>query len=114
MKFLILILILAISAQPMQAGACDMDMEKNQESPHHMDYSDHEMQDKHDCCDSDDSDAQEGCDGEMQCGFCFANVSALPDLIRVNALWVHQYSLGLPSGFILPSHSSPLFRPPIT
>lgn len=42
MKFLILFLVLAISAQPLQAGFCDMDMGKNQETPHHMDMSDSE------------------------------------------------------------------------
>jgi len=34
MKFLILILVLAISIQPLQAGPCDMDMEKSQETSH--------------------------------------------------------------------------------
>jgi len=36
MKLLILILVLATSAQPLQAGFCDMDMEKNQETSHHI------------------------------------------------------------------------------
>ena len=49
MKFLILILVLAISAQPLQAGVCDMDMEQSQETTHPMDMS---GSDGHDCCDS--------------------------------------------------------------
>jgi len=117
MKLLILILVLAISVQPLQAGFCDMDMEKNQEPSHHMgqmDQMDQSDQDSHDCCDSDNSDSQEGCDGDMQCGFCFANVSAFPSMIKVNVSWVHQYSLDFSSEFILPSHSSPPFRPPIS
>jgi len=111
MKLLILFLIVAISAQPLQAGFCDMDMEKSQESSHHMELSD---QDGHDCCDSDDSDTQEGCDGEMNCGFCFASVSALPSMIKMSATWTHDYSQGFSSGVVLPSHSSPPFRPPIS
>jgi len=90
MKLLILILVLAISAQPLQAGFCgDMDMEKSQETAHHMEHSDN---DGHDCCDSDDADSIEGCDSEMMCGFCFASVSAFPNMLKVNANWAHQYS----------------------
>ena len=117
MKFLILILVLAISAQPLQAGFCDMDMEKNQEISHNMDQMDqmdHTDHGDHDCCDSGDIDSQESCDSEMKCGVCSANVTALPSMIKFNSAWVHQYSLDLSSGFILTSQSSPLFRPPIS
>jgi hypothetical protein len=111
MKFLILILVLAISAQPLQAGFCDMNMEKNQESSHHMDHSDEV---NHDCCDSNDADKQEGCGNEMNCGPCFVSVSMLPSLLKVNPTWGSHHSLDLSSGIVLPSHSSPLFRPPIS
>ena len=111
MKLLILFLIVAISAQPLQAGFCDMDMEKSQETSHHMDQSE---PDGHDCCDSDDSDKQEGCDGEMNCGFCFASASALPGMIKINATWTLHFSRNFSSGVVLPSHSSPPFRPPIS
>jgi hypothetical protein len=57
MKFLILILVLAISAQPLQAGFCDMDMEKSQKTSHHMEHYDH---DAHDFCVSDDTGLQKG------------------------------------------------------
>jgi hypothetical protein len=111
MRILILLLVLAISTQPLQAGICDMDMEKGQESSHHTQESENN---EHDCCDSDDSDSKDGCDGEMKCGFCFANVSALPDFIKANSTWVSHFSLDLSSGVILPIHSSPPFRPPIS
>jgi hypothetical protein len=110
MKLLILFLIVAISAQPLQAGFCDMEMEEGQESSHHMEPSE---QTGHDCCGSDASGAQEGCDGEMNCGFCFASVSALPGMIRINATWTINFSPDISSGVVLPSHSSPPFRPPI-
>jgi len=111
MKFLILILVLAISAQPLQAGFCDMDMEKSQESSHHMDHSD---QKGHDCCDKDNTDSQEGCDSDMNCGPCYVSVSALPGLVKVNPAWGQHYFPDLASGVALLSHSSPPFRPPIS
>jgi len=114
MKSLIFILVLAISAQPLQAGFCDMDMDKNQQSSHQMGQMDHSGQDKHDCCDPTDTDSEEGCNSEMKCGFCFATVPALPSLIKVGTAWDHPYSLDISPGLILPSHSSPLFRPPIS
>jgi len=111
MKFFLLILILAISAQPLQAGFCDMDMEKSQETSHYLEQSGH---DGHDCCDSVDTDSQEGCNSEMNCGFCSASVSALPGMLKIDAILVHQYSQILSAGVVLPSHSSPPFRPPIS
>lgn len=117
MKLLILILILAISAQPLQAGSCDMDLEKNQETSHDMSQMgqmDHSDDQKHDCCDTSDTDSEEGCDSQMKCGFCFATVPALPSLNKFNTIWAHQFSLDISPGLILPSHSSPLFRPPIS
>lgn len=103
-----------------------MNLEKNQETSHHMDQTghmghmdrtdqmDHTTQNQHDCCDSGDSDSGSGCDGQMQCGFCFATVPALPSLNRFASDWTQQYSLDFSAGLILPSHSSPLFRPPIS
>ena len=111
MRILTLLLVLAISTQPLQAGICDMDMEKSQGSPHHMQDSENG---RHDCCDSDESDSLDGCDSEMKCGFCFANLSALPGTIKLSSTWVNLFSLDLSSGVILPSHSPPPFRPPIS
>ena len=111
MKLLILFLVLAISAQPLQAGFCDMDMGKNQETPHHMDISDSEG---HDCCDTDEADSQEGCDSGMNCGMCFVSVSALPSIFKINASWGQPIYHQISSSATLPSHSSPLFRPPIS
>jgi hypothetical protein len=113
MKFLILFLILAISIQPLQAGVCDMDMEQGQEASHHMQAPD---EGDHDCCDSEDSDgsdSQPNCGSLMHCGSCNASFSTLPDIYRFNASWVIQYSPALSSDALPPSHSTPLFRPPI-
>ena len=116
MKVLVLILVLAISAQPLQAGFCDMDMEKNQETSHHMDHSDmdHSDQENHRCCDSDESDSPTGCDSNMNCGPCFVSFSMIPSLARFFADITHSDALGLSPGVVLPSHTSPLYRPPIS
>jgi hypothetical protein len=111
MKLLILFLVLAISAQPLQAGFCEMDMGKNQQTSHHMDKSNDAG---HDCCDSEDPDSQEGCDNGMNCGMCFVNASALPSVMRFTPTWEHGYSTDFLSTLVLPSHSSPPFRPPIS
>ena len=108
MKFLILFLALMISIQPLQAGVCDM--ETSQDAPHHMEHSEGG---DHDCCDSDDSDSQSGCEGMMHCGSCNASFSTLPGILKFNARWVTHYSQELSSGVVHPSHSVPPFRPPI-
>lgn len=117
MKLWILILVLAISAQPVQAGSCAMGGEKGQETMHHMDAMemDHEDHERHSCCDSDESDpADSGCDGNMNCGPCFVSVSMISSLARVSAEFFHQAAPAVPSGVILPSHTAPPFKPPIS
>jgi hypothetical protein len=109
MRFLIIMLVLAIGAQPLQAGSCDM--ETDQESSHHMDQS---INTGHDCCDSDKPDAPPNCDSEMHCGYCTSAVSSLPLAFRIDNGWMSAYSLNLSSGLVAPSHSSPPFRPPIS
>ena len=109
MRVLILFIALAISAQPLLAGFCDM--ETNQATPHQMEHAD---DGGHDCCDSDPDESQQGCDSEMQCGSCGATLSTLPDILKIAAVWEGQYSPGLSFGLVLPSHSSPPFRPPIS
>ena len=110
MKILALILVLAISAQPLQAGTCDMDM--SQESTHHTEQA---KDSGHDCCKTDDPDSPgQNCDGNMHCGFCNANLPALQPLLRVSSPWAQAHVRGLDSGELLPSHSSPPFRPPIS
>jgi hypothetical protein len=109
MNYLILMLVLTISAQPLQAGFCDMDM--SQEVSHHSEQA---ADTGHDCCNSEDSESQPGCDGNMYCGSCSANVSALPRSPGNSTVWTQHHSPGNTSGVVLPSHSSPPFRPPIS
>lgn len=97
-----------ISIQPLQAGVCDMDT--SQDVPHHMEQPEGG---DHDCCDSDDSDSQSGCEGMMHCAPCNASFSTLPGIFKFNARWVTHYSQELSSSVVQPSHSSPPFRPPI-
>ena len=110
MKVLIFILVLALSAPPLQAGFCDMDMEKGQQNMHHMDKSSHG---KHGCCDPEEADSPHGCDSGMNCGFCFVHATALPHVMKFVPAWERIYSVDISSGLVLPSHSSPPFRPPI-
>jgi len=123
MKLLILFLVLAISIQPLQAGSCDMEMGKNQPGQNQMSHEmDHEMDRKmdhsgrggHDCCKTDGTDSPHGCDNTMNCGFCFVPASALPGIPKLALTWEHNYSLDFTTGLVLPSHSSPPFRPPIS
>lgn len=110
MKALVLILVLAISAQPLQAAACDMDTGKNQESAHHMDMS---GPSGHDCCDTEDTPSRDDCGAGMDCGMCFVSVSAVSVIPRHVPLWSRPVYRESSSGVVLPSHSSPPFRPPI-
>lgn len=111
MKVLVLLLILAISTQPMAAGFCHMGPEKGQESAHHMDMS---QMKGHDCCDPGDKTAPEGCDPGMKCGPCFLSVPVLPELAAIDTTWNHPVLPAYLPGAIVPGPSSPPFRPPIS
>lgn len=113
MKALTLILILAICAQPLQAGFCAMDMDQGQSQgmAHDMDT---ENSDGHGCCDPEESDSGDACESGMHCGFCTAGVSLLPEALRVSPVWHHGYAFELSDGRVLPSHASPPYRPPIS
>jgi len=117
MRFLILILILALSSQALQAGCCDVDMEKKQGTPHQVNHSGGS---DHDCCDTDDSDdpvdpgSPPHCGNVLHCGTCSTIFSPiLPDVYVFNANWLTTYTTDFSSEAVLPSHSVPPFRPPI-
>lgn len=112
MKILILFLALAISAQPLQAGFCDM--ETNHEAAHHMKQIEKAGDELPDCCDSELANSQQGCDQQMYCGFCLAAASTKSDLQRVAVIWIVLYAQDITSGEIKPSNPSPPFRPPIS
>ena len=115
MRVLTLILILAISAQPLQAGSCAMGMDQGQagavDMPMDMDM-DHG--DGHDCCDTEASEAEESCEGGSHCGHCTVVSPALTSIVRVPVAWQPAGEFALSRGVLLPSHSSPPFRPPIS
>ena len=111
MKLLISILILAISAQPLQAGSCDMDMA--QDSSHHMEQTAASASD-HDCCDSGEPEEQQDCDSGMHCGSCTGSVPAIFGTLKSPQVWANSYSRQISSGIVLPSHAAPPFRPPIS
>jgi hypothetical protein len=111
MKTLVFILVLAISSQPFQAGFCDLSPETIQGTGHHMDDPD---QGSHDCCDPKPMDSKDQCDNGMNCSRCFLPISALPVMLTPASTWEQCWFMGLSSGLVLPSHSSPPFRPPIS
>ena len=113
MKLLVLILALAISTQPLQAGFCAMDMGKSQETPHQMDGA---TDTGHDCCDTDETDAQqeEGCDGNAHCAPCFVSTPVLPVMARLQLSWTPQYAESVLPNLALSNPTSPPFRPPIS
>ena len=110
MRLLVFILILTIGVQPLQAGSCDMEMEESPQTSHHMDMTSPQS---HDCCDTKQSESTENCETGMDCGMCFVSVSAIPDIPRIYPVWNKPVYRGSSSGIMLPSHSSPPFRPPI-
>ena len=110
MKFLILFLVLSISAQPVQAVQCDIDMETGSLLTHYLEHSDHNTPDG---CDIDRPDLKNGCDNAIQCVFCGATVSLI-SAHSIDTEWGSRYSPDLSTGVILPSHSLPPFRPPIS
>ena len=112
MKYLILFLILTITAQPLSAESCDMEMD--QTTSGHMMNMDHDSHEKSDCCDSDSADIQEGCDGAMNCGFCPVTVSATIEISNYLVSWIPHHPGAVFSGLIAADHSPPPFHPPIS
>jgi len=112
MKFIALFLIIAISVQPVQAGGCGM--ETGQASSHQMQNMPSDDHDAHKCCDPGQAQTRQDCGGEMLCGFC--NIP--PSTVHVPHLgpvvWTYTQSLNSEPGTLSPSHSSPLYRPPIS
>jgi hypothetical protein len=112
MRTLALILILAVVAQPLQAGYCDMDAGQDQASAaHHMDGE----TDGHGCCDPGSSGSGATCKDDMNCRLCTAGVLVLPEFPRFDATpWPRPHLVALGDSRILPSHASPPYRPPIS
>lgn len=115
MRLLILILILAVSAQPLQAGSCAMGMGQGQAVDMDMAMdTDMDHGDGHDCCDPDTTDVEQSCQGGSHCGHCTVASPMLPSVFRVPVAWHPAGEYEVSTGILLPSHSSPPFRPPIS
>ena len=113
MRILSLILILAISAQPLQAGFCAIDIGQGSSADmaSQMDMSD---SDDHSCCDPEESESDTGCEAGMHCGMCTAAVPLVPEIPRIASILNSSHVSMLEGGHLLPSHSSPPYRPPIS
>ncbi len=112
MKYLILILMLTIIAQPVQAGVCDM--ETSQEAAGHMMNMDHDGADKPECCDLDNLESLTGCDDMSTCGSCSAVAPAVIEVPNNLISWLSHDPAALASGAVAPDHSYPPFHPPIS
>ena len=113
MRVLTLMMILALSAQPLQAGYCPMDHSQNgpNSASHAMDGD----MDAHDCCDTEPSGSDDGCQDGMHCRLCTTGVLLLPNSLRVDAAgWPAAQPLAFSDTGPLPSHASPPYRPPIS
>jgi hypothetical protein len=111
MKYLVFILAVTLSAQPLQAGFCDVAPEETGNSAHHAMPMEGEG---HDCCDTGQGDSDSDCGPGMDCSLCLAGLSALPMNLGVQFAWDHAAYSNLAPGPIIPSHTSPPFRPPIS
>ena len=112
MRRLTLILILAVCAQPLQAGFCAVEADQYQvydmEMPLGMDHPD-----GHDCCQGDDSGTDDVCESGPHCGSCSMGPPAIPTLSKFFLTWQSASSFGGVDSLLPHSHSSPPFRPPI-
>ena len=109
MKYLVLILILALNIQPLQAGVCDMESE--QAMTHHA-AQDSGSED--DTCCAGLADSPVGCEHAFQCSFSTVFASLLPALSNLKLSIDNPQSGSLATSQLTPSHSSPPFRPPIS
>ena len=113
MRILTLVLIMAICAQPLQAGFCAMGMEQGQTVAMDMPM-DKDHGGGHDCCDTEAPGAEDTCEGGSPCGHCTVASPALPSVLRVPVAWQPAGAFDFSAGVLPPSHSSPPFRPPIS
>jgi hypothetical protein len=108
-KFIVLLLAIAIVTQPVQAGFCNLKM--NHDSSHHAGQV---SDSAHKCCNPKQSGQKQDCGGDMLCGSCPAGVSAIPVVYSVVPVGPQHCPNDLCSGGLAPSHSFPLLRPPIS
>jgi hypothetical protein len=112
MKYLVLLLILAITAQPLQAGSCDM--ESDHADSHSMEQMDHGSDGMPDCCDSDDEEIRADCDIQMSCAACALATPAVSGLQCTSLMSLAGFPQTISAGEITPDHSCPPFHPPIS
>jgi DNA-binding transcriptional LysR family regulator len=119
MKLLAAILVFMITAQPVQAGFCDMQPSGDSAAHAGMQHGgmQHDTQEDgrqgHDCCAPADEDGSRDCDNMVQCGTCSVATAAVavePAIAPVPEWALRSYLNG--SG-VPPSHASPPYRPPI-
>lgn len=75
---------------------------------------DHGESANHDCCEADGSDPRQGCEHQLQCGFCTAGVLGFTVIPAAVSMLPPVRNDVFSSGALTPSHSSPPYRPPIS
>lgn len=109
MKTLLLIIAVALYTQPVQAGHCDMG-----EDPADQQHIEHHMDQGHDCCADESSQEKPDCGHAIQCGSCATGVFMASVVPVIATAPQDSISTGLLADQYPPSHSEPLFRPPIS
>lgn len=114
MRVLILTLILTLVAQPLQAGGCAaMDQVQDASTGVSLPIDSGMDGEDHDCCDTGTSEPTGGCEGTTCCP-CLAVAAPLPLDPSITHAKPDSSVPALLDGRVPPSHSAPLFRPPIS
>jgi len=113
MKTLILCIAVLFYVQPAAAGGCDMGGE-NLPGDTADQRMEHPMEEGHDCCEEAPANPQESCDHGIECSTCTAGVLAVT-VSQVLALpfpALRSWEAAVRTE--LPSHTFPLYKPPIS
>ncbi|MFT5770508.1 MAG: hypothetical protein ACI9H8_002497 [Lysobacterales bacterium] len=115
MKTFFLVSAIILYGQPMQAGYCDMGTEQSPEqNTTVIDGLHGDLEGTGDCCNDETSQPSNDCDGAAHCGSCVVSATAVIELSRyiVDLQTGQPFALSIPG--LAPSHSVPLYRPPIS
>jgi len=125
MKYLVLFLIFTLTAPPVQASDCDMESGKQtghdmSQMVKHSPQQSRQLENSDDgaamteCCNSCKHESSLGCDQQMHCGSCVASLSLLQNFDTAAFVAISRHVWAFSAGAIVPSHSYPLIRPPIS
>ncbi len=108
MRVLLLLLILAIMAQPLQAGRCEMESDRPMQLKQIIDKGS-----SHDCCKQVKDHGSDECDLMLQCAGSGSCSQTCPDDSDEPIPRPRVFDLSFLDAELRPSHSSPPYPPPI-